>query len=114
MSKGEQAPGESETVFRQAIQVRETIFQVFASLTQNESLRDDELVKLHQVWLENQSHSKLKPTESGFVLGWEEGDALDSMFLDKSRNQKRRWCSMSACGNRVKMARRYEREKQGT
>jgi len=143
LSKGEQAPVESEAAFRQAIQIRETIFHVFASLVQNESPRDDELVKLHQVWLENQSHSKLEPTESGFTLGWEDGNNLASMlwpvtrsavelltsdelqrvkqcgrcdwlFVDRSRNQKRRWCSMSACGNRVKMARRYQREKQGT
>jgi predicted RNA-binding Zn ribbon-like protein len=40
-------------------------------------------------------------------------DRCDWLFLDKSRNRKRRWCSMSACGNRVKMARRYEREKTG-
>lgn len=143
LSKGEQAAAESEAVFHQAIQIRETIFHVFASLAHDESPRDDELVKLHQVWLENQFHSKLEQTETGFELGWEDGDALDVMFwpvtrsaiellisddlkcvkqcgrcdwlfLDKSRNQKRRWCSMSACGNRVKMARRYEREKQET
>jgi predicted RNA-binding Zn ribbon-like protein len=143
LSKGEQAPAESEAVFRQAIQIRETIFHVFANLAHNESPQDDELVKLHQDWLDNQSHSKLVPTESGFILGWEDGDALDSMlwpitrsamellisddlgrikqcgrcdwlFVDRSRNRSRRWCSMDACGNRIKMARRYEREKQGT
>lgn len=30
------------------------------------------------------------------------------LFLDRSRNQSRRWCDMSACGNRVKV-RRYRR-----
>jgi predicted RNA-binding Zn ribbon-like protein len=141
LSKGGQALAESDAVFRQAIQIRETIFHVFASLALNKSPRNDELVKLHHVWLENQSHSKLEQTGSVFELGWEDNDALDAMlwpitrsaielltsadlkrvkqcgrcdwlFLDKTRNQKRRWCSMSACGNRVKMARRYEREKQ--
>jgi predicted RNA-binding Zn ribbon-like protein len=143
LAMGEQAQAESEAVFRQAIQIRETIFHVFASLAQNVSPPEKELVSLHQVWLENQSHSRLKSTETGFALRWEEGDALDAMlwpitrsamellisddldrvkqcgrcdwlFLDKSRNRSRRWCSMDACGNRIKMARRYEREKQGT
>ena len=143
LSKWEQAPAESDAVFRQAIQLRETIFHVFANLAHNEIPHNDDLVQLHQIWLKNQSHTRLELTESGFVLGWEETDALDVMlwpitrsalelltsdelarvkqcgrcdwlFLDKSRNQKRRWCSMSACGNRVKMARRYEREKQET
>ena len=140
--KGEQVPAKSEAVFRRAIQVRETIFRVFASLAHDASPQDDDLVQLHQAWLENQSHSQVEQTGTGFVLGWEDTDALDVMlwpitrsamellisddlsrvkqcgrcdwlFLDQSRNQKRRWCSMSACGNRVKMARRYEREKQG-
>jgi hypothetical protein len=43
LSKGEQAPAESEAVFRQAIQVRETIFHVFASLAQNDSPNEDRL-----------------------------------------------------------------------
>jgi len=143
LSKGEQAPAESEAVFRQAIVVRETIFRLFASLAHDETPRDDDLVQLHQVWLENQSHTRLEQFETGFALGWDDSDALDAMlwpvtrssmdlltsddlkrvkqcgrcdwlFLDRSRNQSRRWCSMDACGNRIKMARRYEREKQGT
>ena len=143
LAKEEQAAAESEAVFRQAIQVRETIFRVFASLAHVETPRDDDLIYLHQVWLESQSHTKLEQSDAGFELGWEDGDALDTMlwpiarsalelltsdvlmrvkqcgrcdwlFLDRSRNRSRRWCSMDACGNRIKMARRYEREKQGT
>jgi predicted RNA-binding Zn ribbon-like protein len=143
LSKGEQAPAESEAVFRQAIQIRETIFRVFASLAHDETPLDDDLTRLHQVWLETQSRTRLQQSDTGFVLGWEESDALDGMlwpitrsamelltsddlmrvkqcgrcdwlFLDKSRNRSRRWCSMDACGNRIKMARRYEREKLET
>jgi predicted RNA-binding Zn ribbon-like protein len=143
LSKGEQAPAEAEAVFRQAIQIREMIFRVFASLAHDESPRDVDLVQLHQVWLESQSHTKLEQSDSGFELGWEDRNAIDFMlwpitrsavelltsdelkrvkqcgrcdwlFVDRSRNQSRRWCSMDACGNRIKMARRYQREKQGT
>jgi len=143
LSKGEQVSAESEAVFHQAIQVRETIYRIFACLAHDESPNDDDLVKLHQVWLGNQSHTRLEQTGAGFELGWGNGDAMDSMlwpitrsavelltsdelkrvkqcgrcdwlFLDRSRNRSRRWCSMDACGNRIKMARRYEREKQGT
>ena len=137
----EQAPAESDAVFRQAIHLRETIFHVFASLAQGVSPDEDELSKLHQSWLENQSHLKLVHADSGYSLEWEVGETLDVilwpitrsaiellttdelkqvkqcgrcdwLFVDRSRNHKRRWCSMSACGNRVKMSRRYEREKQ--
>jgi predicted RNA-binding Zn ribbon-like protein len=141
LSKWEQAPAESEAVFRQAIQLRETIFQIFESLAHNAFPQKNDLVYLHRSWLESQVHSRLIRREDGFALDWEAGDAMDAMlwpvtrsalelltsdelkrvkqcgrcdwlFLDRSRNQKRRWCSMSACGNRVKMARRYKRSKQ--
>ena len=37
-----------------------------------------------------------------------------SLFLDISRNKKRRWCEMSSCGNRAKARRHYHRRKQAT
>jgi predicted RNA-binding Zn ribbon-like protein len=33
------------------------------------------------------------------------------LFLDRSKSGNRRWCSMSACGNRAKAHRHYQREK---
>jgi predicted RNA-binding Zn ribbon-like protein len=35
------------------------------------------------------------------------------LFLDDSKSGTRRWCSMSACGNRAKAHRHYVRQKQG-
>lgn len=32
------------------------------------------------------------------------------IFLDTSRNQKRRWCSMDTCGNRAKVAKHYRKQ----
>ena len=34
------------------------------------------------------------------------------LFLDCSRNQRRRWCDMATCGNRAKARRHYQRKKQ--
>jgi predicted RNA-binding Zn ribbon-like protein len=141
LSKWEQVPAESEPVLRRAIQMRETIFRIFASLAHAKSPQANDIFELHRAWLEGQAHSRPARTETGFALRWEEGESLDAMlwpitrsamelltsdelkrvkqcgrcdwlFVDRSRNLKRRWCSMSACGNRVKMARRYKREKQ--
>jgi len=39
-------------------------------------------------------------------------DGCDWLFVDTSKNRSRRWCSMDACGSRVK-ARRYYRRKKG-
>ena len=33
------------------------------------------------------------------------------LFVDESRNRSRRWCDMSACGNRMKAHRHYQRSK---
>jgi predicted RNA-binding Zn ribbon-like protein len=33
------------------------------------------------------------------------------LFLDSSRNRSRRWCTMSACGNREKARRHYRRQR---
>jgi predicted RNA-binding Zn ribbon-like protein len=33
------------------------------------------------------------------------------LFVDQSRNRSRRWCDMTACGNRMKARRHYERAK---
>ncbi|MEO8609353.1 MAG: ABATE domain-containing protein [Chloroflexota bacterium] len=40
-----------------------------------------------------------------------EGDQCGWIFLDISRNQARRWCSMANCGNRAKANRYYKRHK---
>ena len=42
------------------------------------------------------------------ICGSEECDWL---FLDKTKNHRRRWCDMKTCGNRVKARRHYERVK---
>ena len=35
------------------------------------------------------------------------------LFLDNSRNHSRRWCTMSACGNREKARRYYRKQREG-
>ena len=40
-----------------------------------------------------------------------QGPVCAILFLDTSRKGDRRWCSMSACGNRAKVAAFREREK---
>jgi len=40
-------------------------------------------------------------------------DACGWLFMDKSRNNSRRWCSMKDCGNRAKAHRHYLSKRQG-
>ena len=141
LSKWEQRPAESEAVFRDSIQQRERIYRIFSSLAHGGTPAEADLSRLHQSWVETLAHSRLATVDSEFVLDWEDTQAFDRMlwpitvsavellisadnrrvkqcgrcdwlFLDRSRNQSRRWCSMETCGNRSKMARRYQHSKQ--
>lgn len=40
-------------------------------------------------------------------------DGCDWLFVDTSKNQSRRWCSMNLCGSRAKMRRYYQRRRDG-
>jgi predicted RNA-binding Zn ribbon-like protein len=40
------------------------------------------------------------------------GSACTWLFLDRSRNRSRRWCSMETCGNRAKAQRHYRRRSE--
>jgi predicted RNA-binding Zn ribbon-like protein len=40
------------------------------------------------------------------------GTACTWLFLDRSRNRSRRWCSMESCGNRAKARRHYRRKSE--
>jgi len=42
-----------------------------------------------------------------------EGNGCGWFFLDRSRNRRKRWCSMDACGNRAK-AQRFYRKRRAT
>jgi predicted RNA-binding Zn ribbon-like protein len=43
-----------------------------------------------------------------------EGNGCGWFFLDKSRNRRKRWCSMDACGNRAKAQRFYRKKRSAS
>lgn len=140
LQAADQNPAGAEAVFRGAIALRETLFRLFADIAHERLPQAADLEQVHATWQADLSHSRLVQTSSGFKLGWQDGAALDCMlwqitdstiklltsdkldrikqcrgcdwlFVDRSRNHLRRWCSMDQCGNRSKMRRRYQREK---
>jgi predicted RNA-binding Zn ribbon-like protein len=131
---------EAQKVFQRAIVLREAIYRIFADLAQARSPKADDLTALQAAWLEALAHSHLHKTSAGFHLDWNDNHSLgrmlwpildsavklltsedaqqvkqcngcDWLFVDRSRNHLRRWCSMDVCGNRAKMRRRYARRK---
>ena len=122
---------EARAIFRRALVLREVIYRIFVELARTRTPQADDLAALHTAWLETLAHSHLLKTSSGFRVDWKDGKALDSLlwpivdsavklltseeahrvkqcsgcnwlFVDRSRNHMRRWCSMDACGNRTK------------
>ena len=140
LHEAHQNAARAEAVFRRAIALRERLYCICADIAQARTPPADALDQVHAAWKEHQSHSHLIQTPSGFELGWLDEAALDCMlwritdsaiklltsdelgrvkqcsgcdwlFVDRSRNHLRRWCSMDQCGNRSKMRRRYQRQK---
>jgi predicted RNA-binding Zn ribbon-like protein len=138
--EADQNPAEAKLVFQRAIALRETLFRLFAHVAQASTPAADDLDRVHAAWKDDLSHSHLIQTPNGFRLGWKDEaapdcmlwritdsamqlltsealdqvkqcDGCDWLFVDRSRNHLRRWCSMNQCGNRSKMRRRYQREK---
>jgi predicted RNA-binding Zn ribbon-like protein len=136
----DQNAAEAEAVFKQAISLRETLFCLFTDIAQARTPATDDLNQVHTAWRNALSHSLLIQTSDGFRLDWLDEAELDCMlwqitdsamrlltsgmaerikqcsgcdwlFVDRSRNHQRHWCSMDQCGNRSKMRRRYHREK---
>jgi predicted RNA-binding Zn ribbon-like protein len=140
LQEADQNAAGAEAVFRRAIVLRERLYCIFANIAQARAPTTDALDQIHAAWKEDLSHSRLIYTSNGFRLGWQEATALDCilwritdsaiqlltsdelgrvkqcsgcdwLFVDRSRNHLRRWCSMDQCGNRSKMRRRYQRQK---
>ncbi|HLA13187.1 MAG TPA: CGNR zinc finger domain-containing protein [Pyrinomonadaceae bacterium] len=72
---------------------------------------DDEYPLTRVVWPVVRSTAEL--LTSGEMARLRECAGIDCtwLFLDRSKNQARRWCDMKGCGNRVKARRHYERQR---
>ena len=134
-------PAEAAAVFHHAIAFRETIYRFFAAIAHNETPQAADLASLNAARAESLAHSRITRTSAGYGVAWDDRTSLDRMlwpialsaadlitemdvsrvrqcsgcdwlFLDTSRNHLRRWCSMSACGNRAKVRRFNERKRK--
>lgn len=60
-------------------------------------------------WRVARSMAELMTSDALLAVRMCAGEACGWLFLDKSRNHLRRWCSMSDCGNRAKAREFYKR-----
>ena len=139
LQKAHYNSNEARAAFHRAIALREVIYRIFANLARMRPPKADDLTALHIAGLEALAHSHLFKTSTGFRLDWKNEYPLDRLmwpivdsannlliseevqqvkqcngcdwlFVDRSRNHLRRWCSMKVCGNRAKMRRRARRK----
>ncbi|HVN28351.1 MAG TPA: ABATE domain-containing protein [Candidatus Binataceae bacterium] len=136
-------PDASAELFRDAIQLRETIYRVFLSRGSGSHPAPADLKSLNDALAAAPARTTVASSADSFgwrleiespsadsilaAVLWSAGDLLVGanrarirhcandrclwLFIDDSKNQSRRWCSMSACGNRAKAHRHYLRQK---
>lgn len=131
-------PQEASDVLRRALEVRELMYRLFSNAVRGSRLNQTDMETFVAFYAEALSHMRLAKKGGYFAIDWSEDDALDSilwpiihsagqlllsdelgrvkecpncgwLFLDTSKNQSRRWCSMNTCGARDKMRRYHAR-----
>ena len=65
------------------------------------------------MWPVAQAAAQLLTSEELAFVRCCAADSCRWLFLDKTKNHRRRWCEMKTCGNRYKARRYYQRQKSG-
>lgn len=140
-----EAPGNAQSALRAAIQLRDVIYDIFASITHRHGIPSTALAILNKAVQCAFEHAQIANSNRHFAWEWVLPErSLDAMtwpvaraaaelltsgelalvrqcaaedcawlFLDKTKNHRRRWCDMKTCGNRSKARRYYQRQKAG-
>jgi predicted RNA-binding Zn ribbon-like protein len=75
------------------------------------SWRDDEPQPMRILWSIARSAAELLTGPDLHRVKFCPGEGCGWLFLDKTRNGKRRWCEMEVCGSRAKMRRYHQRRR---
>ena len=139
LTLAEQDSKSMEAVLLKALRVRELLYQLFSKNARQSGSNREDIGAFVKFYAEAMSHSIFVKKENYFAADWLTDESLDTalwpilysagqlllsqelmrvkecpncgwLFLDTSKNQSRRWCSMNTCGARDKM-RRYLRRK---
>ena len=132
---------EAENALQTTRRIREFIYQIFLNTAKGSEPNHEDIEFFVQLYAEAISHGQFLKKEDHYTTAWKLDEAFDAvlwpiihsagelllsrelgqvkecpgcgwLFLDTSKNQSRRWCSMDTCGARDKM-RRYHKRQQG-
>ena len=128
----------ADSAYDAILEFRETLFRLLAASLANEPPLAQDMSRLNHAIENAASQYVVEPADTGYQwrlpdrldgmlwsVIWPAADLLTSdqlsnvkmceadgcgwLFLDTSRNQSRRWCSMESCGNRAKAKRHYKK-----
>jgi len=117
---------------------RELIYQIFSASANKSKLKEDDLTAMTHLYEEAIANGQHLKVDNHYEIAWKPDETFDALlwqiissaenlllseelsrvkecpncgwlFLDTSKNQSRRWCSMNTCGARDKMRRYHSR-----
>jgi len=136
-------PKKARNFFVTAITLRELLFRMFFSITAGKKVGAPDLAEFNGFLKNDLAHLRLAPVDTRYKESWDfADDSLQQitapilkdayelllsdklrrvkecpncgwLFLDTTKNGKRRWCSMKACGSNIKALEWYYRQKEG-
>jgi predicted RNA-binding Zn ribbon-like protein len=140
-SQARRDPVPAENALQKALQLRELLYQIFSKVARQMDPAPGEMHGFVNAYAQAISLGALVRDRDHFDIDWADEPGFDGLlwpviysagqillsaelrqvkecpncgwlFLDRSKNQSRRWCSMNTCGARDKM-RRYQDKLRG-
>jgi predicted RNA-binding Zn ribbon-like protein len=139
LQKGRENQWKANQIYKESLQLREAFYDFVTDMINRDEVSQVNMQLINQWYSKASSNLELTRLDDHFVLDWNaESLELESvlwpiiralvnlvtsedrnrikqcsncgyLFVDNSKNNSRRWCSMEICGNRVK-ARRHARK----
>ena len=72
-------PGQAQAVFRQGLELRETIYRIFTALAGGSKVDESDLQHLGATWQAGQAHLHLVYSSGGFSLSWDDEPCLERL-----------------------------------
>jgi predicted RNA-binding Zn ribbon-like protein len=138
--RAQQNAEEAENALQAARTLRELLYRLFSNATKGFEPNKKDLETFVSSYGEAISHGQFLKKEDQYTTAWKVDETFDALlwpivhsagelllssslgqvkecpgcgwlFLDTSKNQSRRWCSMNTCGARDKMRRYHKRQR---
>jgi predicted RNA-binding Zn ribbon-like protein len=138
--RAKQSEKEAEAAFAKSQRMRELLYRMFSLAAKGSEPDKKDMEMFSSSYAEAFSHAQFVRMDNHFKTTWNVGESFDALlwpivhsagelllseeldhvkecpscgwlFLDTSKNQSRRWCSMNTCGARDKMRRYHKKQR---